>query len=132
MSTATAGRISENTAKCVNDRVQFNTDRNVAYYSQLDAAAIDRRLQELNREWDVERMLETKAASLTIASFVLGAISNRKWFAMSALVGCFLLEHATTGWCPPLPILRRFGFRTVEEIEQERQLLLHARHKTHS
>ncbi len=27
------------------------------------------------------------------------------------------------GWCPPVPILRRLGFRTSFEIEQERQAL---------
>lgn len=129
MTTATTTRVSQNTAKNVNDQIQFESDRNVAYYSRLDPAAIDRRLAELDREWDIERMLETQAASLTIASFVLGAVSNRKWFALSAVVGCFLLEHAIQGWCPPLPTLRRLGFRTAEEIEQERQPLLHARYK---
>ena len=128
MTTATTSRVAENTAKCVNERIQFDTDRNVAYYSQLDSAAIEGRLADLNREWDIERVLETNAASITIASFVLGAISHRKWFALSGLVGCFLLQHAVEGWCPPLPILRRFGFRTVEEIEHERQALLQAQH----
>jgi hypothetical protein len=127
VNTATATRVSENTAQCVNQRIQFDTDRNIAYYSQLDSAAIDRRLAELNREWDIERILETHAASVVIGSFVLGAVSSRKWFALSGLVGCFLLEHALEGWCPPLPIFRRLGFRTAEEIEQERQALLKAR-----
>jgi hypothetical protein len=122
--------VSENTARAVNDKIQFDTDRNIAYYSQLDASDIDQRLEELDREWDIERILETNAASITIASFVLGAISNRKWFALSGLVGCFLLQHAVQGWCPPLPILRRLGFRTPEEIEQERRALLNARDET--
>lgn len=130
MSTSTATRVSENTARAVNDKIQFDTDRNIAYYSQLDASDIDQRLEELDREWDIERILETNAASITIASFVLGAISNRKWFALSGLVGCFLLQHAVQGWCPPLPILRRLGFRTPEEIEQERRALLNARDET--
>jgi hypothetical protein len=129
MATATATRVSEHTAKSVNDQIQFDTDRNIAYYSQLDAAAIDRRLEELDREWDIERLLETNAASVTIASFVLGAVSSRKWFALSGIVGCFLLQHAVQGWCPPLPVFRRLGFRTSEEIEQERQALLKSRHK---
>jgi hypothetical protein len=98
----------------------------------LDRSAIDRRLKELDCEWNVERILETNAASLTIGSFVLGAVSNRKWFAVSGLVGCFLLQHAFQGWCPPLAIVRRLGFRTAEEIESERHELLCARKKAKS
>jgi hypothetical protein len=30
---------------------------------------------------------------------------------------------AVEGWCPPVPILRRLGFRTSYEIEEERQAL---------
>ena len=35
----------------------------------------------------------------------------------------FLLQHALQGWCPPVPILRRQGFRTRHEIDAERQAL---------
>jgi hypothetical protein len=38
-------------------------------------------------------------------------------------VTAFLFQHAVQGWCPPVPILRRLGFRTVTEIEQERHAL---------
>jgi hypothetical protein len=39
------------------------------------------------------------------------------------MVAAFLFQHAIQGWCPPVPILRRMGFRTASEIEQERQAL---------
>lgn len=35
----------------------------------------------------------------------------------------FLLVHATVGWCPPVAVLRRLGFRTAKEIAAERQAL---------
>ena len=35
----------------------------------------------------------------------------------------FLFQHAVQGWCPPIPILRRLGFRTSYEIEEERAAL---------
>jgi len=38
-------------------------------------------------------------------------------------VTAFLLQHAVQGWCPPLPVLRRLGFRTAREIEVERNAL---------
>ena len=33
------------------------------------------------------------------------------------------MQHALQGWCPPLPVLRRLGFRTQNEIERERYAL---------
>jgi hypothetical protein len=38
-------------------------------------------------------------------------------------VGGFLFQHAIEGWCPPVPILRRLGFRTAREIDIERVAL---------
>ena len=51
----------------------------------------------------------------------LGTTSDRRWFALPALVTLFLFQHAIQGWCPPVPILRRLGFRTSYEIEEERR-----------
>ena len=39
------------------------------------------------------------------------------------MVAGFLLQHAVQGWCPPLPVFRRLGFRTQTEIEEERYAL---------
>jgi hypothetical protein len=36
----------------------------------------------------------------------------------------FLFQHAIQGWCPPVPVLRKLGFRTSYEIEQERRALM--------
>jgi hypothetical protein len=35
----------------------------------------------------------------------------------------FMLQHVLQGWCPPLPLFRRLGFRTQQEIERERYTL---------
>jgi hypothetical protein len=35
----------------------------------------------------------------------------------------FLFQHAVQGWCPPVPILRRLGYRTAREIDDERAAL---------
>ena len=50
-------------------------------------------------------------------------IGPSRWFLLPAAVSGFLLQHAVQGWCPPIPVLRRLGFRTSFEIEQERQAL---------
>ena len=46
-------------------------------------------------------------------SLALGASHNRRWLVLPALVTAFLFQHAVQGWCSPVPILRRLGFRAV-------------------
>ncbi len=40
-----------------------------------------------------------------------------------AAVAGFLFQHAVQGWCPPVPLFRRLGFRTAREIDHERYAL---------
>ena len=84
---------------------------------------MDRRLGELEREWNLERTLETWFASAVLAGVALGARRNSRWFALPALAAGFMLQHALQGWCPPLPVFRRLGFRTEGEIARERYAL---------
>jgi hypothetical protein len=117
---ATTARVPEHTSQRYNRLIANHSARNVARYAAQGPGAIDRRLAELDREWDIERMLETNAASAVLIGCTLGTFVNRKLFALPALVGGFLLQHAIQGWCPPIPILRRLGFRTEREIDEER------------
>ena len=84
---------------------------------------IPSRLRELDAEWDVERTLEANASTLAFAGVILGATVDRRWLALPTIVTAFLFQHAVQGWCPPLPILRRMGFRSSREIETERSAL---------
>jgi hypothetical protein len=117
---ATISRVPEHTPARYNRLIIRSTRNNVAQYAAQGPAAIDRRLAELDREWDIERLLETNASSLVVAGCVLGAFVSRKFFLLPALVGGFLLQHAIQGWCPPIPLLRRLGVRTQREIDEER------------
>jgi hypothetical protein len=80
---------------------------------------IDERIQELEREWDIERTLEANAATVALAGLVLGVAVDRRFLALPAAVSVFLLQHALQGWCPPLPLFRRLGIRTAREIHDE-------------
>jgi hypothetical protein len=86
-------------------------------------AGITRRLQELDDEWDIERVLEANAASVALIGLTLGAVVDRRFFAVPGIVATFLLQHALQGWCPPVPLFRRLGVRTQSEIERERYAL---------
>ena len=116
-------RVRANTARRVNEQIDSRIDRNIQAFRGRRPSDILQRLYELEREWDVERMLEFMASSFSLTGLVLGKTRNRRWFIFPAVVLSFLLVHAVQGWCPPLPILRRLGFRTREEIDRERYAL---------
>lgn len=120
---STADRVPTNTADEINEQIREQTAANVARYSAASRWEIERRLQELDDEWDIERTIEANASSLILAGLGLGTFVDRKFFLLPAAVAAFLLQHALQGWCPPIPILRRLGFRTQSEIEEERYAL---------
>ena len=117
---ATTYRVSENTDATVNERIQRQTERNVAHFASLGERAINRRLAELDREWDIERCLEAMASTFSLTGLGLAITVSRKWLALPIFVQSFFLQHALQGWCPPIPLLRRLGVRTASEIEEER------------
>lgn len=120
---STIERVPLNTAQEDNERIWQQTDQNVFRIARQGRAAIDRRLQELEEEWDIERLLETNAATAMLVGVTLGTAVDKRFFALPALVAGFLLQHAVQGWCPPVPLFRRWGFRTQSEIDEERYAL---------
>ncbi|EEF25220.1 conserved hypothetical protein [Ricinus communis] len=116
-------RVTANTSPAVNRWIERRTRTRIQRAHAGGIGAIDQRLAQLDREWDIERCLEAGASSLMLTGVLLGAAHNRRWLLLSLGVGGFLLQHALQGWCPPLPVLRRFGVRTAEEINRERYAL---------
>ena len=119
----TVARVPNQTADHVNQRIREETEHRVSQLKEAGPAAISRRLAELDAEWDIERTLEANAATASLIGLSLGATVDRKWFALPAVVAAFLLQHALQGWCPPLPVCARLGFRTASEIDFERYAL---------
>jgi hypothetical protein len=119
---ATSQRVARNTEESVNRDIQHQTEENVARYAGAGTRAINRRLEQLDQEWDIERLLEANAATFSLIGLTLGTV-DRRFFVLPAVVAGFLLQHALQGWCPPLPLFRRLGVRTAAEIAQERYAL---------
>lgn len=117
-----AARVSKHTPSEVQERIRLSTVDNIAR-ALSSPETIEARLRELDREWDIERVLELNASLLALTGVVLGRFVDRRWLYLSMGVTFFLAQHALQGWCPPLPILRRMGIRTCQEIEQERAAL---------
>ena len=119
----TSRRVEEHTSDQVNLDIRRRTEKKIHDLADAGAVAINERLRELDREWDIERTLETNAASLVLIGLGLGTLVSKKWYVLPAVVSGFLLQHALQGWCPPLPLFRRRGVRTAAEIHAERHAL---------
>ncbi len=119
----TTSRVADQTNTEMNARIRRQTEANVAYFGKGGPQSIGERLRELDREWDVERLLEANAATIALTGLCLGSLMHRRWFLLPAVVAGFLLQHAVQGWCPSIPVFRRLGMRTQTEIEQERYAL---------
>ena len=120
---STVNRVPAHTNEAVNEQIRQATEDSIARYVHASDQAIQNRLDELDREWDIERTLEANAATACLVGLTLGATVSRKWFVFPAVVAGFLLQHAVQGWCPPLVVFRRKGIRTAAEIDYERYAL---------
>ena len=122
------------------DRVREHTDPEVL--ARLDQAMVDRvrelaqdpaspagrmaisqRIDALEREWDIERVLEANAGTLALLGTWRTLRRGRLWAVLPLAVTAFLIQHAVQGWCPPMVVLRRLGVRSRQEIEVERWAL---------
>jgi hypothetical protein len=119
----TATRVEVNTPDSVNREIENETLAELAKVMAMGPEGISRRLEELDREWDIERVLEANAAIVGLTGLTLGFTTSRKWFLLPMAVAGFLLQHALQGWCPPVPLLRKLGVRTASEINAERLAL---------
>lgn len=120
MKTPELERVRRHTSARSNRRIDATIAETIYRYAGRTEGAIAARIDQLDREWDIERLLQANASTLALAGAGLGAAFNRRWLALTGGVLGFLLLHATQGWCPPLPFFRRIGVRTRGEIEKEK------------
>jgi len=113
-------RVREHTPEWINRRIDGDTLDRVRHVAMAGPEAVSIHLEELDREWDLDRALETTAASLALAGLALARVTRGRSLAFSGAVLGFLMLHAFAGWCPPVALFRRLGVRTRQEIDRER------------
>jgi hypothetical protein len=120
---APADRVRAHSNPQQNQRTDAQTQQCLERHATGDREAISRHVDALDREWDVERYLQMNAGIVSLSGVVLGAMVSRRFLVLPAVVFGFFFQHATQGWCPPLPVFRKMGVRTRREINQEKYAL---------
>lgn len=119
----TADRVRANTASDINQQIDIDTALNINVVKYQGEDAVRARIKALDKEWDIERVLELNAALVAFSGSLLSATVSKKWAFLPAMVTFFLAQHALQGWCPPLTLFRRMKIRTRQEIDREKDAL---------
>jgi hypothetical protein len=114
-------RVRANTWPAINERIDTEAQLRLR---QAGASAtsdeLSRRITQLDSEWDFDRTLETEASLMGLLGLVLGVAVDKRLLVLPGVVASMLVVHATHGWYPLLPLFRRIGVRTHDEIDRER------------
>jgi hypothetical protein len=114
-------RVRANTWVTVNDRLDTETQLRMREASaSASTDELTRRITQLDYEWDFDRTVETEASLMGLLGLGLGIVVDRRFLMIPAFVSTMLVLHATHGWYPLLPLFRRMGVRTQDEIDRER------------
>lgn len=120
-------RIRNHSPKSFNKAIDKKTDSIMESTIEKGPLAIKERLNALDKEWDIDRALIFFFSGVVTAQLATAMKKkNKNWLWGPLIQSSFLMLHATLGWCPPVPVLRKLGFRTRFEIQAEREELLKA------
>src|SRR5437868_13588040 len=79
-------RVRAQTADDINRQIDRKLEQRLRFYAVQDKESISERVVEIDREWDIERVLEANAASRMLVGLILGVTSRRKWFVLPVFV----------------------------------------------
>ncbi len=103
----TEERVPLHTSMADNVKITLGAIARVKNHFNSPPSVISKSIEELENEWDIERVLEFNSSSLTIIIFALAWYWHSwKPLLVAFAIAVFLLQHALHGWCPPMPVLR--------------------------
>ena len=91
----TADRVRANTSEEINRRIDQEIEACIREYSTRSRSDMTRRIEELDREWDMERLLETNASAIAFTGLALGLTHSKKWLIVPGIV--LALSFSTCG-----------------------------------
>lgn len=116
-------RVRDNTSPKANMQIDDKTFQNIKKYADKSEEEITRRIKKLDREWDIERVLELNMSVLGLTGIVMSGLKGRRWLALPVTALGFMMQHSLQGWCPPVTLLRALKVRTRDEINHEKHAL---------
>lgn len=116
-------RVRKNTSSEKNTKIDREIIEKIRIYGTKSPDKISQRIRELDKEWDIERVLEVNMSVLALTGIALTIFVHLYWLILPTIVLLFFLQHALQGWCPPIPVFRAFKVRTRPEIDREKYAL---------
>ena len=117
--TAAIDRARRHTSQSVLRRIDDDAASRLVETAEHPRSAAER-LEKLEREWDLDRVIETEASIVGLVGLALGTSVRREFLALPLLAAGGVLLYALSGRYPLLPLFRRVGVRTAGEIAKER------------
>lgn len=105
------------------EQIDAKIEQNIRFYASQQPEAISRRIEELDKECDLDRTMALYGSGIGLGTLLCSFIGGKKWLFVSGTVLGFLLKHALDGTSPVVPLLRKFGVRTRTEIDREKYAL---------
>ena len=103
MVASTVDRVPRHTSQEINRQIEIQIAESVRWHA-AHPEGIDRRLHELDQEWDVERTLEANASTPAFTGVMLGATMDKRWLALPAIVtGSYSSMRCRAGVPPAHP-----------------------------
>ena len=108
------------TSPGVNKRIDSKVQSCVHHLAQQDPHAIGLYLVELEREWDLNRVLTVGVSGVALAGSLVALSGGRASRWVAALSSGALLVHGLLGFGPLAALARAAGVRTRKEIDLEK------------
>jgi len=105
------------------EQIDARIEQNIRFYATQPPEVISRRIEELDEEHDLDQTMALYGSGIGLGSILLSFIGGKKWLFVGGITLGFLLKHALDGTSPYVPLVRKFGVRTREEIEREKYAL---------
>ena len=95
------------------------TRMSVEYYT-AHPNEIGRRLDDLDAESSVEKVLQVATAGSALSGFLFALTRSRVWLLLPVASAGLSLQQALSGHSRGYDLVRKLGYRTAKQIEQER------------
>ncbi|MDF2451866.1 MAG: hypothetical protein K0S26_1370 [Bacteroidota bacterium] len=91
-------RVRKVTSDKSNSKIDQFIVENINKYS-VSSSTISKRIVELDKMWDIERILEINMSVISLTGIALSIFVNVYWLILPCIVLLFFVQHAIQGWC---------------------------------